>query len=64
MDDARSRLFERLRQLRIEVEVVPYPEAPTVEEGKGLRDLMAGTFDDDRTVVRRRCHSSYRALPP
>ena len=44
MVDARSRLFERLGQLQLEVEVVPYPEAPTVEEGKRLRGLMAGTF--------------------
>ena len=44
MDDARSRLFERLRELEVDIEVVPYPEAATVEEGKRLRGLMVGTF--------------------
>ena len=44
MDDARARLFERLAELGIRVDIVPYPDAPTVEEGKRLRGEMAGTF--------------------
>lgn len=37
-------MFERLRELGIGIEIVPYPEAATVEEGKRLRGLMEGTF--------------------
>lgn len=44
MEAARARLFERLRELGIDVEIVPYPEAATVAEGKRLRGQMTGTF--------------------
>lgn len=42
--DARARLVDRLADLGITAQIVPYPAHSTVEEGKALRGAMAGTF--------------------
>jgi Ala-tRNA(Pro) deacylase len=44
VDDAESRLFERLASLGIAAPTVPYPAHQTVEEGKLLRGSMPGAF--------------------
>ncbi len=44
MDEAKERLFGRLRELGIPVRVVPYPAHETVEEGKARRGSMSGRF--------------------
>lgn len=44
IDMIRSALFARLSELGIAVELFPYPEHDTVEEGKALCGEMAGTF--------------------
>lgn len=41
---SRERLFERLRELGVNIAVLPYPAHRTVEEGKTLRGEMAGQF--------------------
>lgn len=43
-DQARQRLFDRLRSLGIAAPTVPYPAHDTVAEGKLLRGSMSGTF--------------------
>ena len=43
--DGRQRLLERLDELGIGTQIVPYPEHRSVEEGKALRgDHLAGRF--------------------
>ena len=43
-EGARERLFQRFRELGIAAEIVPYPVARSVEDGKQMRGAMSGTF--------------------
>jgi Ala-tRNA(Pro) deacylase len=44
MNDMRTRLFERFRDLGFDPPTIPYPAHRSVEEGKALRGALSGTF--------------------
>src|SRR5437870_13923597 len=52
--EARERLLARLGAIGVAVRIEPYPEAPTVEEGKRLRGPMTGTFTKNLLLADKR----------
>lgn len=53
---ARVQLLNRLTELKIDAQIVPYPAHSTVEEGKQLRGQMSGTFTKNLLLKDKKSH--------